>query len=435
MGPLEPERNSGCLECRGSGWVTRQVPVGHPEFGQALPCPSCQSAEDSAARLDSFQRFSNLGGLSRISFRTTLLEGPLDDPAARRLFADALPIVKSYAEEPKGWLVLTGPPGSGKTHLAAAISNRCIERQQPTFFVVCADLLDHLRSSYSPGSDIGYDEMFEKVRGVSLLVLDDLGSHSSTPWAQEKLFQVINHRYNNGLPMVVTLNGPLSRMNDDSLRTRLEERGGLSKVLPLAYSNSRFSRGIGEIHPEMLQRMTFDNFDVAGGPGSTSEDRESLATALTSARNFASDPDGWLLFTGIRGSGKTHLAVAIAGLSLQQGRQVLFAFVPTLLDHLRSTFSPNSPVAYDELFEQLNTAPLLILDDLGAEKSTPWAEEKLYQIVAHRYDARLPTIITTASTLDQLEESRPSISSRLVDSMLVDWESIRAPNYRDQRRR
>ena len=85
-------------------------------------------------------------------------------------------------------------------------------------------------------------------------------------------------------------------------------------------------------------------------------------------------------------------AVAIAGQAQLQGRPVFFAFVPELLDHLRATFSPDSPIGYDELFEQIKTVPLLILDDLGAESSTAWAEEKLYQIVVHRHEARLPTV-------------------------------------------
>ena len=99
-----------------------------------------------------------------------------------------------------------------------------------------------------------------------------------------------------------------------------------------------------------------------------------------------------------------------------------------------ATFSPDSPVGYDELFEQIKTVPLLVLDDLGAERSTPWAEDKLYQIIVHRHETRLPTVITTSFTLDALEEVKPRIASRLVDSMVVDWQPITAPNYRDQRR-
>ena len=127
--------------------------------------------------------------------------------------------------------------------------------------------------------------------------------------------------------------------------------------------------------------------------------------------------------------------VAIAGESLRQGRQVFFAFIPALLYHLRTTYSPDSAVGFDELFDQVLNAPLLILDDLGAENSTPWAEEKLYQIIVHRYETRLLTVITSASDMDDLEKSRPGVSSRLVDGMVVNWVPIDAPNYRDQRRR
>ena len=383
--------------------------------------------------MESLRRYSNLGALSRLTLASSRPEGPRGDVAARQMFADSLTAAASYAENPDGWLVLTGPSGSGKTHLAAAIANRCIERQQTAFFIVVADLLDHLRAAYSPSSEMAYDDLFEQVRNVPVLVLDDLGAHSSTPWAQEKLFQVINHRYNNSLPSVVTLRGPLARL-DESLRTRLEASDGRSTVLQLGHFNSRLALGIGEVRPEMLARMTFDSFDLAGGMRTTKRDQEGLARALNVAKTFASFPEGWLLFTGSRGSGKTHLAVAIAGESLRQGRQVFFAFVPTLLDHLRMTYSPDSPVGFDELFEQVLNVPLLILDDLGAENSTAWAEEKLYQIVVHRHEARLATVITTASTMEELEDSKPRISSRLVDGMVVDWVPIDAPNFRDQRR-
>ena len=429
----EPPENR-CPTCRGSGWVTRRVDVGQPGFGQAIPCPACRGDHDSPARRDSLRRFSNLGALSRCTFGNSHPDGPTPGPSLRRNFAEALKTAQDYAENPDGWLVLTGPSGTGKTHLAAAIANRCIERQQTAFFIMVADLLDHLRAAYAPESDTSYDELFEQVRNVPLLILDDLGVHSATPWAQEKLFQIINHRYNNILPTVVTVRGPLPRLNE-TLRTRLEAAAGRCTVLQLGHFNRRLPMGIGEIRPEMLNRMTFATFDPAGGRNATKQDKELLTNAVNSAQTFATFPEGWLLFTGPGGSGKTHLAVAIAGESLRQGRQVFFAFVPTLLDYLRATYSPDSPVGFDEIFEQLNTIELLILDDLGAENSTTWAEEKLYQIIVHRHEARLPTVITTASDIEALEKSKPRISSRLVDSMVVAWVPITAPNYRDQSHR
>ena len=413
--------------------MTHRVQVGHPDFGRARPC-QCRETEDSLpSRMDALRRYSNLGALSRLTFGSIRPEGPMADVAARRMFADALPRAAAYAENPEGWLVLTGPSGSGKTHLAAAIANRCIERQQTVFFIMVADFLDHLRAAYSPSSEIAYDELFEQVRNAPVLVLDDLGAHSATPWAQEKLFQVIYHRYNNALPTVLTVRGPLTKL-DEAFRTRLEAEAQ-STVLQLGHLSSRLALGIGEVRSEMLSRMTFTDFQVAGGIGASRQDKDQLARALQAAQTFASFPEGWLLFTGSRGSGKTHLAVAIAGECQKQGRQVFFAFVPTLLDHLRMTFSPDSPVGFDDLFEQVLNSELLILDDLGSENSTPWAEEKLYQIVVHRHEARLATVITTASQMEQLEDAKPRIASRLVDSVVVDWVPIDAPNYRDQRRR
>ena len=381
--------------------------------------------------MEALRRYSNLGALSRLTFAATRPEGPLADVAARRMFAEGFEQAAAYAENPEGWLALTGPSGSGKTQLAAAIANRCIERQQTTFFIMVADLLDHLRAAYSPSSEIAYDELFEQVRNVPVLVLDDLGAHSSTPWAQEKLHQIINHRYNNALPTVVTIRGPVARL-DESLRTRLDAEGR-SRLVQLGHFNSRLALGIGEVRPEMSTLMTFANFNIEGGTKATKGDRETLEHAFNEAQVFATFPQNWLLITGAPGCGKTHLAVAIAGESLRQGNQVFFAFVPTLLDHLRMTYSPDSPVHFDEFFEQVLNTPLLILDDLGAENSTPWAEEKLYQIVVHRHEARLPTVITTTSNMEELEKSRPRISSRLEDTAVVELLAIDAQSYRSQR--
>ena len=421
-----------CPHCKGSGWISKWVPVGHPDFGEAFRC-RCQEARDSSAQVAALRRYSNLGPLARLTFATTRPNGPLPDAGSHRLFGQAMAAAAEFAENPTGWLALAGPIGSGKTHLAVAVANRCIERGQTTFFMVVADLLDHLRAAYSPQNPVSYDELFDQVREVPVLVLDDLGAQSATPWAQEKLFQVFNHRFNAALPTVVTLRGPLQRL-DEGLRSRLEASEGFSKVLHLGHYNTRLARRIGDVPEEMLRRMTFDSFDIRGGRTASRKDQESLQRAKQAAETFAVEPEGWLLFTGPRGSGKTHLTVAIAGESLRRGRPVFFAFVPSLLDHLRSTFGPDSPIGYDELFEQLKTVPLLILDDLGAENSTAWAEDKLYQIIVHRHEVRLPTVITNAFSIEELEEAKPRIASRLVDSMVVDWEPITASNYRDQRR-
>ena len=426
----DTDNEDACPICKGKGWVSRPVPVGHPDFGKALPC-RCQESEAQDKRTSILLRYSNLGALNRISFDSTAPEGRLPDPDSRKLFRTALESARGFAEDPQGWLVFTGPGGSGKTHLAAAIGNRCIERGRTVFFMFVPDFLDHLRGAYSPDSTVSYDELFQQVRNAPVLVLDDLGSHSSTPWAQEKLFQVFNHRFNALLPTVITVRGPLQRL-EEGIRTRIEAEG-TSIVHSLGRRKPEPLQEVGGLQKDMLKQMTFENFKVGQDVRATEQERDTLKFAFDTARSFAEPPKGWLLLTGLNGCGKTHLAVSIINEKLKQEQPVFFAFVPALLDYLRATFRPDSLTGYDEFFEQVKNAPLLVLDDLGSENSTPWAEEKLYQIIVHRHNARLPTVITSnLVSLKQMEEAKPRIASRLSDA-LVQWTPILAPDYRDQR--
>lgn len=188
---------------------------------------------------------------------------------------------------------------------------------------------------------------------------------------------------------------------------------------------SRLRRASGYLELESLRNMTFENFEKR--INLPLEEQKNLQRALNDALEFAKEPKDWIVFVGVNGCGKTHLAAAIGNYQLEKGKSVIFVFVPDLLDHLRSTFSPDSKVTYDELFERVKQAPLLILDDFGEQASTPWAQEKLYQLINHRYNARLPTVITTCLTLEDMETR---IASRLADPRFVSVENIRAPDYR-----
>jgi DNA replication protein DnaC len=130
-----------------------------------------------------------------------------------------LSIAQAYAKNPEGWLVLTGGYGCGKTHLAASVAHFRVDNGFPAIFVVVPDLLDHLRGAFAPGSSVGFDRRFDEIRRAPLLVLDDLGTHSATPWAQEKLFQIFDYRYNSRLPTVITMTRDVEL--DPRLKTRI----------------------------------------------------------------------------------------------------------------------------------------------------------------------------------------------------------------------
>jgi DNA replication protein DnaC len=416
--------DGACPHCAGSGWFTLDVPVGHPDFGLVMTC-ECQEDRIEGEGMDRLVRYSNLGQLARFSFDS--LTPPTDgDRETVGLFQAAKERAAEFAEDPVGWLVFVGPHGSGKTRMAAAIANRCIERGYIALFVHVPDLMDHLRSSFGPNSEVNYSDLFDQVRSTSLLILDDLSSASSSPWATEKLQQIVNHRFSNELPTVFTSSTPMNEV-DPYLRSRLETPQ-LSRVLALKAAQAESE--LGSIPPDMLGRMTFKTYDARGNSPSAAQ-RTSLERALDAAKGFAAFPNGWLTLWGPTGVGKTHLSIAIAGECLKRGEKVFFAFVPDLLDHLRSAYGPSSAVSYDQVFDQVRNADLLILDDLGQERGGAWAEEKLYQIVVHRHNLRLPTVITT---LDDFDGELGPIRSRANDKAVGYVVAVKAPDFRGKKR-
>jgi len=383
----------------------------------------CTQQELDKGRQTHLLRYSNLGSLTRFTFDNLLPQGRSGNPINQEQFRRAYEAAKAFAAEAKGWLILAGPSGCGKTHLAAAIANERVSHGQTAFFISTPDLLERLRSAFGPNSEIPYDEFFDRVRNAPLLVLDDLGAQTSTPWAKEKLDQLLNHRFNSELPTVIVTTTPIEQL-EDRIRNRLTDPN-LCHIYAVEEKQALLEYSWGPEF-ELQKSMTFDKFDWRR-VNLLPEQRQNLEQAFRLALSFAKSPEGWLVFMGITGCGKTHLAAAIANYRYQANQPVLFVVVPEFLDHLRSTFSPESKVSYDQLFERVKTAPLLILDDFGEQSTTPWAQEKLYQVINYRYNARLATVITARGSLDEIESR---ISSRLVDPRLSLVFNIIAPDYR-----
>jgi len=320
--------------------------------------------------------------------------------------------------------VLAGPSGCGKTHLAAAIANERIKQGQPALYKTVPDLLDDLRAGFNPEHGVPYDQTFDIVRNAPLLILDDFGVHSSTPWAQEKLDQLIDYRYSQQLPTVITTGDAVEQF-DERLQTRLTD-SSLCRLYRLEDKQASSPEYDWAPGLKLQKQMTFNNFDYHR-VNLSAEQRANLESAFKRALSFAESPEGWTIFQGVTGCGKTHLATAIVNHRYQQGKPAMFVVVPEFLDHLRSTFSPDSKISYDKLFESVEKTPLLVLDDFGEQAATPWAQEKLYQVINYRYNAMLPTIVTTRCSLDEIESR---ISSRFGDHKISTPFNINVPDYR-----
>lgn len=416
-----------CPKCHGVGYLRRDLPVGHPEFGklQLCDCRASQISQQVRQRLFALSRLEELSHLTFENFNPRGRVGLL--PRQADSLEQAYNHARQFAQRLEGWLLLQGGLGCGKTHLAAAIANFAVSIGVPTLFITVPDLLDILRYTFNNPVET-FEERFEQIRSAPLLVLDDFGTQVASPWGQEKLFQIINYRYINHLPLVVTTN-MADEDFEERIRSRLQDPELVTRVRILApdYRNPTGDFG----HPEMssldlLHNRTFANFDLRTQESLDAESLRSLEKAFKAAREFAENPRGWLVILGTYGTGKTHLAAAIANYRLDIGDPPLFVVVPDLLDHLRAAFNSNSDISLDKRFEKVRTAPLLILDDLGTQSSTAWVKEKLYQLFNYRYSAELPTVVTSAETLEEMD---PRLRSRMLDKRLCRIYAITAPSY------
>ena len=411
-----------CPWCEGARFVRVTSDPDHPDFGRAVPC-RCVQEEDARARTNRLLKYSRLGAMARFTFATLLPRGRSTSPQAQARYGLVVEAARAFAEAPRGWLVLTGVPGSGKTHLAAAIANHAIEHGTPALFLTVADLLDELRASYDEDAEVPYARLLEQIRSAPLVILDDLDAYSGTPWAKEKFGQVVAHRFHAALPTVFTCDRSPEEI-DARLGARLTDPS-LVQVFTLAQREWPRYMHIGGMTRDRLSAFTFNSFRPGGK--SVGGRAAGLEGAFREAKRWAEHPTGWLVLLGESGRGKTHLAAAVANERLDAGDTVCFANVPDLLDELRGTYAPNASQQYGEVLARLRDVPVLILDDLGAQQTTAWAQEKLYQILNDRYEGRMPTVVTTNTEMSKLDAR---IASRLGDLQISVMYEIVAPDYR-----
>jgi DNA replication protein DnaC len=206
-----------CPICKDAGYLRGDFPTGHPMFGKLFPC-ECKTREQGEKRKETLSRLSNLEAFGDQSFESF-------DPSIEGV-DEAYESALAFAQDPgHRWMFLYGKPGTGKTHLAVSIAKYAMENlSMSVYFAAVPDLLDHLRSSFDPEAGTGYDQLFTTIKGAQILVLDDLGTESATPWAREKLYQVINYRYVEQLPTVVTSNVDLRKVDDRIMSRILDHR-------------------------------------------------------------------------------------------------------------------------------------------------------------------------------------------------------------------
>lgn len=225
LSPAEPMDDLGpCDTCHSTRWVKVRPPGGQPWESEVIACPKCPKS----VRVTLAQQYAKQLDWSP-EMAAKLFANFQSVPGA----AEARQAAEAWAKDPRGFLVLHGQPGSGKTHLAAAACNWLILNRRPVSFWYAPDLLADFKARISTNETA---LLLDRVKDTEHLILDDLGAVQATDFAIRGFLEpLINHRYARKLPTLLTCIGSPEAVKtalSESIGRRLQD-ASVSTVVPI----------------------------------------------------------------------------------------------------------------------------------------------------------------------------------------------------------
>ncbi len=217
--------------------------------------PRCQCEVDEFNRLESERiakeeqaRIDRYYGVFQmpVRFRDRTIENFKPDTGSSKAY-DAIKgyiaTIHQRLDEGAGAFLL-GTNGNGKTHLAASVYHAARATNETAVFVVVADMLKLIKSTFDENSRFTEWQLTDPLMKARLVILDDLGQEKMTDWAREKLFTVINHRYENRKSTIVTSNRDPDEIADRIGKASFDRVIGHCRLIEITSESKRWTEAL-----------------------------------------------------------------------------------------------------------------------------------------------------------------------------------------------
>jgi DNA replication protein DnaC len=199
---LKKMARENCPWCRGTGWKM----VARKDGAAGAVAVACEcGAEERAERVMERARIPKRYEHCDFESFSTDIGTPLDQQSLKNAKLQVQGFLRDYPATEKG-LLLMGPSGVGKTHLAVAALKELIRRGHDGLFSDYRELLKEIQASYNPASESTEIRILEPIRTVEILVMDDLGASKPSDWVRDIVGIVLNARYNENRTTIITSN-------------------------------------------------------------------------------------------------------------------------------------------------------------------------------------------------------------------------------------
>ncbi|MBL40082.1 MAG: hypothetical protein CL761_01975 [Chloroflexi bacterium] len=375
-----------CKVCNQARWIIVN--------NETVPCNLCDKSFEDDIDIKIRIKYAGLDQLMEYKLINFKVDGSVGKSEPSKL-RNYLNLAKDFSKNPMGWLVINGPTGTGKTHLAAGIAINCVENSSPVIYKSIQEIVDIVTNTNPE------DESFKDLINFPFLVIDDFGNQTYSDWIEEKIDHLFTHRYTRKLPTVIALSSNILDLDDRSQMRFTDPK--LVQSINLEYKkNNILTNGI----PKVFEKAKLTKELRKPIKNSSQSDKvtyDSIEMALFKSKEYINSKDpGWLYIHGETGSGKSYLSAAIANYLEKKGKEVFFISSAELIDKVREQFGNNQGKGIE--FEKAKVVDFLFLDDLWGHNNTKWSDELIYNLLAYRQDNLKATVINSSVIYEKIKK-------------------------------